>query len=331
MNALPTRVTVVIVSYRSAQLTIDCLRSLQVERGGSLDLRAVVVDNASGDYPAVAAAVKTEGWADWVSVLQAPRNGGFAYGNNLGFSHAVRLHDPQYLHMLNPDTLVRPGAVRHLVDFLEQHPQAGIAGSSFENGDGSDWPIAFRFGTPWSEIEQQFAWGPVTRLLQRWTVARVMEPVEQAIDWCAGASMLVRRSLLDAIGGLDEGFFLYFEETEFCWRARRAGYATWYVPQSRVVHIAGQSTKVTERDAATKALPDYWFASRRRYFELTLGPAGAALTDLLTLSAGALGLLKRHLLRRQHEIVPGYLAGVWRHSLLRPRARAIEPPLIPAP
>jgi len=324
------RVAVVIVSYRSAALTVDCLRSLQGERlQPAMDLRVVVIDNASGDYPDIAAAVAREGWSDWVRLIEAPRNGGFAYGNNLGFAQAEQWFEPHYFHLLNPDTRVKPGAVRELLDFLEHTPSAGIAGSSFENGDGSDWPIAFRFGSPLSELESGLGLGLVSRWLQRWRVARVMDKTAQPIDWCAGASMMLRRVLLERVGGMDERFFLYFEETEFCWRAGRAGFQTWYVPASRVIHIAGQSTKLTERDAAPKRLPDYWFESRRRYFQLTLGLPLALLTDLLTLAAGALGQIKLTLQGRRHEIVPKYLTDVWRHSAWHRKNRALPAPLTP--
>jgi GT2 family glycosyltransferase len=315
------RVAVVIVSYRCAALTVDCLRSLQAERRHpGIELKVVVVDNASGDYDEIAAAIGHEGWGDWVELVAAPRNGGFAYGNNLGFAHAVRLCNPHYLHVLNPDTRVKPGAVRELVDFLEQNPAAGIAGSSFENGDGSDWPIAFRFGSMLSEFESGLRVGLVSRLLKRWSVARVMEKKTQAVDWCAGASMMLRSAMLAQTGGMDEQFFLYFEEAEFCWRAARAGFQTWYVPASRVIHIAGQSTKLTERNAAPK-----------RYFQLTLGLRQALITDVLTLLGGTLGQIKLTLQGRRHEIVPQYLSGVWRHSVLHPKNRSLAVPLTPCP
>ncbi len=324
------RVAVVIVSYRSAALTIDCLRSLQSERlHPAYQLNVVVVDNASGDYPAIAESIAREGWGDWVTLVEAPRNGGFAYGNNVGFAHAVLCWNPHYLHMLNPDTRVKPGAVGALLAFLEHKPSAGIAGSSFENGDGSDWPIAFRFPTALSELESGLRLGLVSRLLRRWVVPRVMTSWSQPIDWCAGASMMLRRSMLDKIGGLDERFFLYYEETEFCWRARQAGFQTWYVPSSRVIHIAGQSTGLTERGAAPKRLPDYLFESRRRYFLQTLGLRRACVTDLLALAAGALGAAKLVMQGRRHEMVPGYLSSIWRHSVLRAKNRALAAPLTP--
>lgn len=324
------RVAVVIVSYRSAAMTIECLRSIAPERSlPGIAINVVVVDNASGDFPVIADALRVEGWNEWVVLLEASRNGGFAFGNNLGFSHAVRLWSPHYLLMLNPDTRITSGAVYALVDFLERNPLVGIAGSSFENGDGSDWPIAFRFPSVLSELESGLGFGLTSRLLHLWVVARIMDKNPQSIDWCCGASMMLRRSMLATIGGLDERFFLYFEETEFCWRAARAGFQTWYVPDSHVVHIAGQSTRLTERGARPERLPDYWYESRRRYFQLTLGLRQAALADLAALIGGALGRAKMILQGRRHLLVPGYLASIWRHSVFHRRNRRLAKPITP--
>jgi GT2 family glycosyltransferase len=317
-------VTAVIVSYKSAALTLACLRSLLAERDApGISLRCVVVDNASGDAPAIESAIKRERWDDWITLIEAPRNGGFAYGNNLGFARACQDGAVDYLHMLNPDTEVKKGAVGTLVEFLEAHPQVGIAGSSFENADGSDWPIAFRFPSLLSELESGLQLGLVSRVLRRWNVVRIMTPQVQPVDWGAGASMMVRRSLIDRIGGLDENYFLYFEETEFCWRAKQAGFPMWYVPQSRVVHIGGQSTKVTERNAAPKRLPGYWFESRRRYFVTTSGLLPAALIDCTAIVASALGSLRLHLQGRRDRIVPHYVIDLWRHSVCRRKNRDV--------
>jgi GT2 family glycosyltransferase len=289
-----------------------------------ISLRVIVVDNASGDAPAIADAIAREGW-DWVTLIVAPRNGGFAYGNNLGFARACQESTPDYLHMLNPDTRVNEGAISALVEFLETHPHVGIAGSSFENDDGSDWPIAFRFPSLISELEGGLQLGLVSRLLRPWSVVRTMSPQAQQIDWGAGASMMIRRTLLDQIGGLDENYFLYFEETDFCWRAKRAGFPMWYVPHSRVVHIGGQSTKVTERNAAPRRLPAYWFESRRRYFMMTAGFPRALLIDLTSIVASVLGSTKLMLQGRRRYIVPHYITDLWRHSVLQRKNRSLPP------
>ena len=105
-------VAIAIVSYRSAELTISCLRSIEAERSThGLRIRVVVVDNASGDAPAIAEAIEANAWSSWVTLFLAPRNGGFAYGNNLAFRMARDAGPLDYFHMLNPDTLVRKGAI----------------------------------------------------------------------------------------------------------------------------------------------------------------------------------------------------------------------------
>lgn len=319
-------VAVAIVSYRSAGLAIESLRSVQAERAAAgLAIRAVVVDNASGDFPLISRAVAENGWDSWVTTVLAPRNGGFAYGNNLAVRRALEAGAVDYVYLLNPDTQVRPGAIGTLVRFLESEPRIGIAGSSFENADGSEWPIAFRFPSLVSEFSQALGLGPVMRLLDRWSVAREMSPAApQQVDWICGASMMIRASVFDALGGLDESYFLYFEETDFCLRARRAGFATWYVPQSRVMHVGGQSTGVTERNTAPRRLPAYWFESRRRYFAKAFGVWHAMAIDLVVLAAYPLGGLKRLLLRQRREAVPHYYRDFIESSLLRARNRRLS-------
>ncbi len=315
-------VAIAIVTYRSANLTIDCLSSIEAERSTpGVNIRAIVVDNASGDAKLVAKAIDKHGWWSWVTLITAPKNGGFAYGNNLALQRANADGPPKYLHMLNPDTAVRKGAIGELVRFLEAHPDIGIAGSSFENLDGSDWPKAFRFPSLLSEFEEGLQFGLASRVLRRWVVPQVMTPVAQPIDWVVAASMMIRWSVFDRIGGFDDNYFLYFEETDFCFRAKKVGLSTWYVPASRVMHIGGQTTNVSNRKAVPERLPGYWFESRRRYFVVNHGVAYAMIADVVALLAHGLGSLKRTAQGRRHQGVPHFFADLLRHSVLWPRNR----------
>ena len=317
-------VAIAIVTYKSADLTIDCLRSIEIERSATrLNVVAIVVDNASGDAKLIAKAIDDYGWSSWVRLVVAPKNGGFAYGNNLAICEAGRLGPPRFVHLLNPDTVVRAGAIDALVDFLRLHPTVGVAGGSFENLDGSDWPFAFRFPTILSELEAGLQFGLATRILKPWVVARKMSPVAQPIDWVPGASMMVRWEVIKNIGGFDENYFLYFEETDFCYRAKEKGFATWYVPQSRIMHIAGQSTKVTERNVKPKRLPSYWFESRRRFFSTAYGVPYAIVTDLVAQFAISVGLVKRGIQGRWKSRVPALAPDLLRHSVLWPSNRQI--------
>jgi N-acetylglucosaminyl-diphospho-decaprenol L-rhamnosyltransferase len=317
-------VAVVIVSYKSAELAIECLASIHSERETqNLRIRVVLVDNASGDLPPIAQAVERNGWSSWVTLVLAPKNGGFSYGNNLGIRAAYERGRPGYVYLLNPDTQVRPGAIAALVQFLANHPQVGIAGSSFETEDGKDWPFAFRFPTLLSEIEHGVQLGLVTRCLSSWTVARTMNSTAQPADWISGASMMIRPAVLSAVGCLDENFFLYFEETEFCHRAHRAGFSTWYVPESRVMHMIGKSTNVDEKTRFRRPLPGFWFDSRMRYYAMTRGLGTAALIDAVAIVSSSLGLLKRKLMRRPGT--PHYIRDLLAHSILLRKNRCFAP------
>ncbi len=313
----PCPLLVVIVNYKTAALTVACLESLEPELAGLPGARVAVVENASGDAETLADAIAARGWDRWVNLDVADRNGGFAYGNNRAIRPALAsAHPPRYVLLLNADTEVRPGAIRALVDFMDANPGAGIAGSSFENLDGSDWPIAFRFITPLNELETGLRFGPVSRLLGGHVVHRVMgQDRPRPVDWVAGACMLVRREVFDAVGLMDEAYFLYYEEVDFCLQARRKGWPCWYVPRGRVMHIAGQSSGMTERDRRPPRTPSYWFASRGRYFRKNFGLAGAVAADLAFGLGFAAWRLRRALQRKPDLDPPHHLADFWKNSI----------------
>jgi GT2 family glycosyltransferase len=320
----PVRVAVVIVNYRTAPFVIACLRSLAPEVASHAGLRVIVVDNASGDGEALAAAIRDHGWA-WASLLIAERNGGFAYGNNRGIEAGLRWPaPPDYFLLLNPDTEARPGAIEALVQFMEAHPAAGIAGSSFENPDGSEWPLAFRFPSIWSELEHGLRLAAVSRLLRNHAVARTMGREPARVDWVSGASLMVRRRVLEEVGMMDEGYFLYYEEVDLCLKAHRGGWQCWYVPQSRVMHHYGQATGMSEGAPRLKRMPAYWFESRSRYFVKNHGVAYARLADLAFGLGRSLWVLRRPLARRPVSDPPGLLADFWRTSVLFQRGEELR-------
>jgi GT2 family glycosyltransferase len=182
--------------------------------------------------------------------------------------------------------------------------------------------MAFHFPTLMSELLSGVDLTPLNRLFKRWVVAQHMTKTPQPIDWICGASMLIRASILGAIGGMDENYFLYYEETDFCLRAKRAGFPTWYVPESRVMHIMGQTTTVTDTTSGLKRLPVYWFESRRRYFAVNYGVIRAMAVDLVAIIANVLGLIKRLAFGRRHRVVPYYVRDLVRYSVLLPWNRS---------
>ncbi len=323
MSADLPRVLVVIVNYRTGPFVVESLRALAPEVQACPGTEVLVVDNCSGDdsVPVIEAAIDAEGWSGWVRLMRSGVNGGFSYGNNCAIRPALASsRPPDYVWLLNPDTEVRPGALRRLLDFLQSHPRAGIAGSSFEIANGALWPHAFRFPSIWSELASGLRLSLVDALLKRRTVMMRMGDRDEQVDWLPGSSMLVRRAVFQDVGLMDEGYFLYFEETDFCLRAAKAGWECWYVPGSRVMHIAGQSTGVTGDHAAVKRRPGYWFESRRRYWITHHGWSGAAAVDLVWLLAHGLWRARNALQRKPSPYPPHYLRDFLHASALWNRA-----------
>ena len=297
---MPMDVLIVIVNYRSAELTVDCLRSLLPERATVPGLRVVVTDNASPDdsVARLTAAVADHGWGDWVTVQPLPENGGFAYGNNAAIRPALAgAERPDYFVLLNPDTVVRPGGMAELVRFMEAHPAVGLAGSRLEDPDGTPQVSAFRFHSVASEFDRGVRLGLVTKLLGKRVVSPPVSAEAGPCDWVAGASLIVRPAVFDAAGLMDERFFMYFEEVDFCRAAALAGWPCWYVPSSRVVHLVGAVSQLSDSRKHRKRRPAYWFQSRRRYF-LKHGRAYAAAADVAFLAGFSLFRLRRAVQRK---------------------------------
>jgi len=275
-------VFVIVVNFRTAPLTVQCLASLaaDVSPPGS-GRHVIVVDNCSGDDSAtqIESAIRQHGWQGWVELLAMPRNGGFAYGNNAAIARARQL-DPELsaVVLLNPDAVVRAGVLGRLIDELRSRRGAGIAGAAIEGPDGELVVSAHVMPSPLGELEASAGLAPLTRLLSRYVVSPPPSGVSRECDWVSGACMAIRREVLDAVGPFDEGFFLYYEEVDFCRRARRAGWSSWYVADARVVHREGSSTGIGELQ---RRRPAYWFASRRRYFAKAHGALGLVAADVL--------------------------------------------------
>ena len=287
------KLLVVIVNYKTPDLTVECLQSLAAEIPlVSGPTRVVVTDNASGDgsVEKIRAAIDQHHW-NWASVMPLPINGGFAYGNNRGIEPALAADSekPQYVYLLNPDTVVLPDALRELINFMEANPQVGLAGGRAVNPDGSVRNSAFRFHTVLSELEGSIRLGLVSKLLKEHIVASPPPDEPAQVEWVSGASMMVRREVFEKIGLLDEGYFMYFEETDFCLRASKAGWPTWYVPSSKIIHLVGQSSGVTGTKRTAKRRPAYWFKSRHRYFRRHYGAFRTLLADLLWTGGYAVG------------------------------------------
>ncbi|MET4101284.1 N-acetylglucosaminyl-diphospho-decaprenol L-rhamnosyltransferase [Roseovarius sp. MBR-78] len=296
------RVLAIVLNWRTPEMSLRAASAARRAMEG-LCGEVVIVDNASGDGSFEAMAAGVAGW-DRVRVVQSGRNGGFGAGMNAGvragLSDGAR---PDYVYFLNSDAFPEAGAIADLVAHLEAHPRAGLAGSHIEGEDGAAHVSCFRFPSILGEFEGAARIGPVSRLLRRHAVPLPVPEATRPVDWLSGASLMIRQDVLDAIGGFDEAFFLYFEETDLCLRAARAGWQAHYVASSRVVHIGSVSTGMK----SWGRVPDYWFASRRHYYIKNHGRGYLAAVTLAHVSAAALGSLWRVIRRKGAARPPHFL------------------------
>lgn len=304
------RILTIVLNYKTAQMTLKAADAARVAMQG-LPGEIVIVDNDSqdGSFAEMAAHIAAEGWSD-TRVIQSGRNGGYGAGNNVGIRAGMADGSrPDYIYILNSDAFPKPDAIRLLYDHLNSTPSTGFAGSFIAGEDDVQHTTTFRFPSIWSELEGAVNFGPVSKLLKSSRVPRELTETAK-VDWLAGASVMMRQDVLDEIGLFDETFFLYFEETDLCRRANKAGHEVVFVADSVVTHLGSVSTGMKE----WKRVPDYWFASRWHYFTKNHGRVYAICATLLHLIGGGLDRLRCKVMGRSHGGAPHFLRTMARHD-----------------
>ena len=231
--------SIIIVNWNTRDEVCACLRSLPAATAG-LACEGLVVDNASGDDSVAVIAREFP----HVRVIQAGANLGFAGGNNLALQEA----SGRLILLLNPDTVCPPGSVVQLTDFARRHPGMAACGPRLVDGDLNptmSWGFFPRLRDHWLGcLDPRRLWlrGP---LAQRIIMIPPRSMSSRQVDYVVGACLLMTREALEKVGPLDERYFLYFEETDWCYRARRAGLEIWYCAECEVIHLEGQAAEKT--------------------------------------------------------------------------------------
>jgi GT2 family glycosyltransferase len=318
------RILTILLNYRTPEMTLRAAAAA-LEEMADLPGELLIIDNGSGDgsFDQIRAEAEARGWLEngKLRLLASAENGGFGAGMNLGMEAGLSDDSaPAFYYLLNSDAFVQGDSIRRLRDFLLDAPGAGLVGSYVQGTDGTPHRTAFRFPSIAGEFEASVCTGVITRLLKHRVVAMEIPQQQVQVDWTAGASLMIRREVIEDIGGFDEQFFLYFEETDLCHRAAQAGWRTHYLPTSRVDHVGSASTGMKRWDRT----PRYWFDSRRHYFTKTHGRLYALLATLALACGRLLYALRCVLSRRKRPGPPHFLRDLLWHELrasFHPRAR----------
>jgi N-acetylglucosaminyl-diphospho-decaprenol L-rhamnosyltransferase len=300
---------VVIVNYKTRELTMACVESLR----GQVDNETghiVVVDNNSGPGEVVAleADLEKAGLSEIATVIGLAENKGFSAGNNAGIRS---MRAGNYL-LANSDTIFLPGAVASMLEALMKREGAGIVGPRLEWPDGKAQVSSFNFHRPPSEAIRSADTGLVTSLLRRFEVPVQPSDAPSSPDWISFACALIRREVFERIGFLDDGYFMYYEDSDFCRRARNAGFGILHWPYARVIHLQGRSSEVAEFTLANKRLPDFYYHSRARYYRKHHGKLGFILANACWLAGRSISLARQAAGRKARPVPEGEWKGIWK-------------------
>ncbi len=246
---------IIIVNWNTKEFLLPCLRSI-IEGGQQMGWEVIVVDNASRD----GSREEVKKVFPSAHLIENEKNFGFAKAANQGLQKA----SGRYALLLNPDTQVKNGAIEGLVSFMDAHSDVGVAGAQLLNADGSKQNSIANFPSMGTEL--------LNKSLLRWLFPTKFpgkernypEPIE--VDSVIGACMMVRRDTLDQVGLLDEDYFLFLEETDWCYRMKKAGWKIYHVPQAQVYHYQGKSAGAEKKRAKIE-----FYRSRYHFFKKNRG------------------------------------------------------------
>lgn len=247
--------SIVIISWNTKEFLLPCVRSV-FENKQEISEEVIVVDNGSRD----GSGSEVKKSFPLIHLVENEKNLGFARAVNQGLQKA----SGRYVLLLNPDTRVKPGAIERLMSFMDAYPKAGISGAQLLNANGSKQNSIANYPSLATEL--------LNKNLLRWLSPRrfpgkeriYSEPID--VDSVIGACMMVRRDAWGQVGLLDEDYFLFLEETDWCYRMKRAGWKIYHVPDAEVYHFQGKSTEKEKKRARVE-----YFRSRYRFFKKNRG------------------------------------------------------------
>jgi GT2 family glycosyltransferase len=247
--------SIIIVNWNTKEFLLPCLNSI-FEKEKGISREVIIVDNGSQDGNIN----EVKNMFPLIQLIENEKNLGFAKAANQGLQNA----SGRYALLLNPDTKVKNGAIERLISFMDAHSDVGVAGAQLLNGDGSKQNSIANFPSLGTEL--------LNKSLLRWLFPKKFpgkernypDPIE--VDSVIGACMMVRREAMDQVGLLDDHYFLFLEETDWCYRMKRAGWKVYHVPQAEAYHFQGKSAEKEKERARVE-----YFRSRYHFFKKNRG------------------------------------------------------------
>jgi GT2 family glycosyltransferase len=309
--------SVIIVNWNTKDLLCQCIDSL-TQTLKKIDTEIFVVDNGSTDGSVAAVREKFPG----VRLIENPVNMGFARANN----QAISLSSREYLLLLNPDTRAKDEAIPQMLSFMSSHARAGLVGAQLLNADGSKQNSIANFPSLATEL--------LNKSLLRWLFPEKFpgkerdypNPVE--VESVIGACVLVRRETVEQVGLLDEKFFLFLEETDWCFRVKKAGWKIYHIPQAEIFHFQGKSAEAEKGKTRIEYYRSryHYFRKNRGSFQTSVLSIGLIIKLLVELVFATIACMVTLFMVKKWRIkLSTYLYLMWWHLRLCPEGMGLKP------
>jgi GT2 family glycosyltransferase len=306
----PTQIVVSIINYKTPEMTLNCVQSVlhDMQSAPDITVRIVIIDNdsADGSVQIIREWLTAQGPDLPVSLVCSAENLGFSGGHNQG----IAAQAGAYYLLLNSDALLRPGFLRAMLETALTHPKAGMISPTIQDAGGGHHHSRFRFHSPASEFIRGACSGPITRLLRRYEVA---PDGLDTPDWVSFACVMLNGAMIRDIGPMDQGFFLYFEDAEYCFRAKQAGWDIAFSPKAIAIHDQGGSGPVVALSRARQRLPAYYYSARTRFFFLLYGRRGLWAANMAWTLGRMVAKLRWIAGRAPHRAVSHEAIDIWKN------------------
>ncbi len=237
------QLSIVILNYNSKDFLLPCIQGI-VKHTQSLDFEIIIVDNKSSDTSVAYIKEKILPRFKQVRLIEAPHNKGYAYGNNLGIQEARG----EYVLIMNPDIVIWENALTRMVAYMDAHPRVGIAGPRLLSPDGSLQYFCYRFPSPEVFLYRRT---PLARfsfaqkVIQKYLMMDWDHKDTRAVDWIQGSCMIVRKQAIEEVGLMDERYFLFLEDTDWCRRFWKKGWEIHYIADIEIIHYHSRASATT--------------------------------------------------------------------------------------
>ena len=301
-------VAIVIVNYQTPEMLISCISKMLKTLNFEL-VKICIVDNCSND----GSFEKIKKWVDEkqvsknVILISSSNNGGFSAGNNIG----IKAISAKYYLLLNSDAYIQQPSIDALKNTFYQNSNIGLVSPRLTWEDGTSQESTFNFFHPITEFVQQANTGVISSRLKKYVVAEAIDERARFVEWTSFACVMISSECIAEVGYLDEGFFMYYEDVEYCYRMRESGFKVFYNPSASAVHLRGGSSSVKKNIAAKKRLPKYYYQSRCRFYFKKYGYLGLFAANMLWYLGRSVALCRQFMGRKDKSGLESQWKDIW--------------------